>query len=1412
MEASINDVNIETPLCSHFDIGIMGFWYSCNYGSMLTYYALNNVLTDMGKSGLMIDKPAIFPHDIEYTQTHSRIFAQKHYKISKISKLAEMGELNSLCSTFMLGSDQLWNYGLARPFGFSLFFDFVNDDKRKIACATSFGHDNFSAPNGYKEHAKTLLKKFDAISVREDTGVDVARDNFELNVTHIADPIFLCNKKHYEELIKSSKLNISEDFILVYILDATPEKRNYIIELSRILNKKIICIVDGLTWKFEENNRKLNLDTTLENVTVEDFLYCFKNASFIVTDSFHGMCFSIVFCKQFVCLGNEKRGLTRFTSLLKKLDLMSRMVLNNNYSLNIVSNAIDYSIVENKLNAFTKMSMTWLKNAIEKPIKGMSSQCAIDKSIIQLPQELCTGCGACSAICPVHAIEMKKDEQGFLRATIKEDQCTNCGLCGKRCISLHPQHKNVTPPKCYAMMANDETRKISSSGGMFTVAAEYILNLGGYVCGAAYRDNFEVEHIIIDHASQLGMLRGSKYMQSEAGAVYPRVKQLLEKGKYLLFTGMPCQVAGLYAYLGKDYERLYTIDVFCHGITSSKVFEKYHQDVLNNKKMTRLEFKAKEPWGWYAGINAYFEDGTKYSKGSGVDPYFKAYLQNISKNIVCGVCKVNRLPRQGDLSIGDFWRVSEFDPSLNDNKGTSVVLVNNPKGKSIFDKLKEAMAVVREAPLNIAIKGNGIIEHPYPVHKNRGIFFKNFDKLPFDVLQSSCSNNRIYEQLYLDLLKTVPKEEHEFYFIAKIVAENFHGRKIVTWIRSEKFERVLQKYFGLSVAFGISQRREALVKGRIENFTILNGKSSEYYLVSLDRVYDEAVYNQLVLFGYQEQKDFIFRKFKPIILERFDLSKGNYYDNYGNTIEGFNTVLGKVILRGFNNHIMLGKDIRTGQNLTFDLGANSYIDIGEGTRFHAPSQIEARDFESSMSLVIGNNCVFNGGALFRFFNPASALINDSCTSSSHFGLHVNQGKKVIIGRDCMFSYENELWAGDGHSIFDVKSSKCINRNLTGVFHPKNQLVIGDHVWVGKQAFLIHGTNIGSGSIVGARSVVKGIFPNNCSIAGNPATSVKEDVAWSRDGMTSDINKCGRPEYAVLTSHSHAPISGRRVLVIGGTRFMGVQLVKELVARGNEVTIATRGKTKDDFGMAITRLIMDVSDADSVKTALRGKYFDVVFDNLAYCSAYVNNVLSNIICGKYIQLSSIASYAVRVPNIKEGHFDPYRLPVEICDTSVGYGRGKRQAEAIAYQHFKEIPVATVRIPYVTKTDRLYYYCKSIVKQQPMNITDVSRGFTFVQDHEIGRFLPWLAAQDFTGPINLASEGMVTIQMILDYIGSKTNKQAIIDISNGSQSPFNEKTFSLNLDKVKQMGYRTSNINDWFWRLMDEYIARALRENS
>ena len=725
------------------------------------------------------------------------------------------------------------------------------------------------------------------------------------------------------------------------------------------------------------------------------------------------------------------------------------------------------------------------------------------------------------------------------------------------------------------------------------------------------------------------------------------------------------------------------------------------------------------------------------------------------------------------------------------------------------------MAVSREVPLQIAITGNHCIEHPYPLNKNREIFFKYFDKLPFASLTSGCRNNRIYEQLYLNLIKNIPKEDHEFYHIAKIVAEKYHGRKIITWIRSEKFERILMKYFGLKVEFGVSQRPEALIEGKVRDFSILNGKKDQYYLVSLDRKYDDGVYKQLNAFGYKEVQDFVFRKFKPIVLERYDLSKGNYFDSYGNSIEGFYATIGKVIFRGFNNHIVLGKNIPTAINLSFDLAANAYIEIGENTRFNAISKVEIKVFENAASLKIGSKCQFND-ALFRFYNdnkPVSATINDSCTSSSRFELHVNQGKRVVIGKDCMFSFEVDLWAGDGHSIFDVHSRKNINGNMNISPSTKDMLVIGDHVWVGKQAFIMHGTNIGNGSIVGARSFVKGVFSNNCSIAGNPAVKIKENIAWSRDGMATDINHCGE-KFVALTSNAKAPISGLNVLVIGGTRFMGIKLVKRLIALGNDVTIATRGARPDPFGLNVKHIRLDISKYDSVREALSGRHFDIIFDNLAYCSNYVRNILSNVRCDRYIQLSSVETYYPAKGWLREEKFNPYKITQSWNGMGAGYVAGKQQAEAAVYQVFSDISAVTVRIPYVTKTDRILFFCKNVVAGIPMAIENVARGLSFVQDDEVGDFLPWIAAQNYNGPINLSSTGYITIDQILKYIESATGKKAIIDVEKGVKVPFSEfdeDTFSLDMSKAKMLGWKASDINEWFWKLLDEYIAAACATN-
>lgn len=1334
---------------------------------------------------------------------------------------------------FVCGSDQIW-----KPGGFwfcaKRYLQFAPEDKR-IGYAPSVGWNKIpeNAQHNVPQWGQ-WLSSVRYLSTRETTGSSLVSKATGRPVTTVLDPTFLLCPDEWNSFLTEPKystevttiLKSKKKYILAYLLDTYEKYRSAIIDIARKLDMEIIWLTG-----------RDNVGPVQQNCAETDpagFVHLIQNASLVCADGFHGTCFSLNFSKPFIVLskGDAKGNDSRMQNLMQRLGVNGRIV-SSPEELTSFENifSMNYKEIRENINRERESSLSYLSdallgaaeyrgnlyNSLEKffpeEYKRHHSFRTVEYTLSDITD--CTGCGACSTICPKDAITMQKDGDGFLRPQINKKLCINCGLCTKHCIVLNPQYKNKKSPQCYAVMANDEIRKVSSSGGMFTLAAQYVLSLGGYVCGAAFKENFEVEHIITNKESELYKIRGSKYMQSFASISYFKIKKLLDDGKYVLFTGMPCQVAGLYSFLNKDYNTLYTIDLVCHGITSSKVFDKYHQEVLDGKKLTRLEFKAKQPWGWHAGVNAYFEDGTKYSMPLESDPYFKAYLHSISKNVACAECTSNRMPRQGDLTIGDFWRVGAVDPSLNDNKGTSLVLVNNSRGQDLFNKIKINMATIKEAPLSIAISGNRSLEHSYPMHKNRDLFFKNFNSLQFTNLQRGCLNNRLYEQKYIELSKTVPPEDQEFYFLAKFVAEHHRKRKIVTWIRSARFEQILYKYFGLSVAFGISQRKEALVKGKIEFFDILKGKSDEYYLVSLDKSYDPEIYKKLFLYGYTEHKDFIFRKFKPIVFESLDLSKGNYYDDFGNSIEGFRSTIGKVILRGFNNHIMFGKDMMSARFITFDLCANSCIDIGENVKFNAPVQIESKGFEYGSSLKIGNNCTFNNGALFRFYTPSSAIIGDHCTSSSKFGLHVNMGKKAIIGRDCMFSFENELWAGDGHTIFDVKSGQCTNRDMSGAYRPSNNLVIGDHVWVGKQAFLMHGTNIGSGSIVGARSVVKGTFPNNCTIAGNPAIKVKEDVAWSRDGMANSLESCGGPEYAVLTSSAKAPISGRKVLVIGGTRFMGVQLVKQLIALGNDVTIATRGYTKDNFGINVKRLFMDVSQRESVKSALGGKYFDVVFDNLAFSSSHVENILSSVICKKYIQLSSIAVYNTRKNNISEEEFDPLRFKftsnnvIEYGKYGKGYSEGKRSSEAVAYQMYKDIPTVTVRIPYVTKTDRLFYYCKNIVQQTPMNIDDISRGFTFIQDVEVGKFLPWIAAQNFTGPINLSSEGLVTIDMILNYIEEKTGNIAIIDTKNGIKSPFTEKTFSLNMEKARHLGYRTTHIDDWFWKLIDEYIARAIK---
>lgn len=352
----------------------------------------------------------------------------------------------------------------------------------------------------------------------------------------------------------------------------------------------------------------------------------------------------------------------------------------------------------------------------------------------------CTGCGACKNICPHNAITMQENSEGFFHPVIDESKCTKCNLCNKICpiINYEAPQANV-PPKTFAAQTSDVQRVKSSSGGLFGVIAEYILKSGGYVCGAKYSDDFySVEHTIISDISDLPKLLVSKYVQSDLSDVFTKIKDLLDNEKTVLFVGTPCQVAGIKSYLRKDYKNLFLIDLVCCGIPSRKAYRKYLDEIKYNKdeKITNVIFRLKDK-GWYSQAIKIVTNEREYRIPNGKCTYEQAHFKGLSTNKICQVCPYDITNREGDLTLGDFWGIADFDKKLDDNKGTSVVMLNTKKGEFILNKISKDLKLFRKTPFEWVIPYNENIIKPIK-HKNRKQFFHNLDRMSISDNYSQC--------------------------------------------------------------------------------------------------------------------------------------------------------------------------------------------------------------------------------------------------------------------------------------------------------------------------------------------------------------------------------------------------------------------------------------------------------------------------------------------------------------------------------------------------------------------------------------------------------------------------------------------------------------------------------------------------
>lgn len=357
----------------HYDVGIVGWWFASNFGSALTYFGLGKILEDMGYSSIMLQLSKLNKTPWEPETQKTINFMQKHFPISEKVPIEEHHRFNAMCDSFLLGSDQLWTRGATDLLGFTFFLDFVEDSKKRLAYATSFGHAKYDGSRQENDYIRYLLNKFDYISVREQSGVHVTRECFGVSTQRDLDPVFLCDKKHYDCLASNATINMdNDDYLFTYILDVNDEKQHAIQHVADKLGLKIISVLDMKSEKHQKEN--WHIGELIEGCSIENFVHYIKHCKFMITDSHHGACFAMIYNKDMITIANSSRGLTRFTSLFDLMALKHRLVSNCNdiFNNDALLTHINYSKTNEILMKEKKISFERFKEAMAAPRKKIS--------------------------------------------------------------------------------------------------------------------------------------------------------------------------------------------------------------------------------------------------------------------------------------------------------------------------------------------------------------------------------------------------------------------------------------------------------------------------------------------------------------------------------------------------------------------------------------------------------------------------------------------------------------------------------------------------------------------------------------------------------------------------------------------------------------------------------------------------------------------------------------------------------------------------------------------------------------------------------------------------------------------------------------------------------------------------------
>lgn len=626
------------------------------------------------------------------------------------------------CDVYLAGSDQIWNPFIFQDGRFDPAFllDFVQDGRR-IAYAPSLGVSQL--PPERAGELRAYLEPFSALSVRERRGRELIAGITGREARVVLDPTLLLTGEDWGKLAVPPA--IQGPYLLCYFVSDPGEAAPYAQALAERTGWPIVQLAGA--------RRKIpGASQVVFDAGPREFLGLFQHAACVVTNSFHGAVFSLQFRRPFFTSMSPKERseptYSRIYSLLARLGCTGRIIGLD--ATDPVEAPVDYAAVEPLLAAARADSLAYLRAAIEGTPLPAESPAPAGESRSGYPTlcapGLCTGCSACAAVCPVDAIRMEPDHEGFLRPVIGHT-CIGCRKCEKHCPGLAPAPADLDPAqlRVYAVRNRDAAvLGASTSGGLFTALARLVLREGGLVFGAAFDGELRVVHRAVETEEELAALRQTKYVQSDLDGVFRQVSRALGAGRKVLFTGAPCQVEGLRRYLGGDREHLITCDLVCHGVPSPGVYRDWLAAVeaAQGARAVSLLFRDKSA-GWdKARLTLTFANGAQTSAPLTQTPFGRGFGASLFLRPSCHQCPCAGKRRPGDFTLGDFWGLDSGAMAGFAASGVSLALLNTEKARALWPALEPDLEAVPR-PWTEAAAGNPRLLTPNPANPRRAAFF-----------------------------------------------------------------------------------------------------------------------------------------------------------------------------------------------------------------------------------------------------------------------------------------------------------------------------------------------------------------------------------------------------------------------------------------------------------------------------------------------------------------------------------------------------------------------------------------------------------------------------------------------------------------------------------------------------------------